>query len=66
MGIAPHIVEKLLNHSLPGLMQTYNRATYDAERQQALEAWSNYLLAFLSEPIGENVVPMRANAPQAA
>ena len=66
MGIAPHIVEKLLNHSLPGLMQTYNRATYDAERQQALEAWSNYLLGFSGEPAAANVVPLRANAPQAA
>jgi integrase len=65
-GIAPHIVEKLLNHSLPGLMQTYNRATYDAERKEALEAWSNYLLGFVSEPVGENVVPIRAMAPQAA
>jgi integrase len=66
MGIAPHIVEKLLNHSLPGLMQTYNRATYDAERKEALEAWSNYLLGFVNDPAAANVVPLRANAPQAA
>jgi len=66
MGIAPHIVEKLLNHSLPGLMQTYNRATYDAERREALEAWSGYLMGFAGEPAGENVVPLRAKAPQAA
>jgi integrase len=66
MGVAPHIVEKLLNHSLPGLMQTYNRATYDAERQEALEAWSSYLLGFIDQPARENVVPLRANAPQAA
>jgi integrase len=66
MGVAPHIVEKLLNHSLPGLMQTYNRATYDAERQEALEAWSGYLMGFVSEPAGENVVPLRAKAPRAA
>jgi integrase len=66
MGIAPHIVEKLLNHSLPGLMQTYNRATYDAERREALEAWSGYLMGFTGEPAGENVVPLRAKAPQAA
>jgi hypothetical protein len=66
MGIAPHIVEKLLNHSLPGLMATYNHATYDTERQEALEAWSSYLLGFTDQPAGENVVPLRANPPQAA
>jgi integrase len=67
MGIAPHVVEKLLNHSLPGLMQTYNRATYDAERQEALEAWSSCLLGFGREPVvGENVVPLHAEVPRAA
>jgi integrase len=66
MGIAPHFVEKLLNHSLPGLMQVYNRAEYAAERQEALEAWSSYLLGFISEPTGENVVPLRAKPSHAA
>jgi integrase len=66
MGTAPHIVERMLNHVLPGVMAVYNRADYDAERRDALEAWSNYLLGFVGEPAGENVVPLRAKAPQAA
>jgi integrase len=66
MGIALHVVEKLLNHSLPTLVGTYNRATYDAERQEALEAWSAYLRGFISEPAVENVVPLRAKASEAA
>jgi integrase len=66
MNIAPHIVEKMLNHSLPGVMQAYNRATYDAERQEALETWSSYLLSFIGQPDGENVVPLRAKAIEAA
>jgi integrase len=66
IGVAPHVVERMLNHTLPGLMQTYNRATYDAERQEALEAWSSCLLGFIGQPAGENVVPIRAKAPQAA
>jgi hypothetical protein len=66
MGIAPHIVEKLLNHSLPGVMGVYNRETYDAERQQALEAWSAKLLGFVDQPAGENVVSINSKAPQAA
>jgi integrase len=66
MGVAPHVVERMLNHTLPGLMETYNRATYDTERQEALEAWSTYLLGFVSDPAAANVVPLRANTPQAA
>ena len=66
MGIAPHVVERMLNHTLPGLMETYNRATYDAERREALEAWSAYLLGFSGESAAANVVPLRANTPQAA
>ena len=44
MGVAPHIVEKLLNHKLPGVLGIYNRAEYLPERQQAIEAWSTWLL----------------------
>jgi integrase len=66
MGTAPDVVERLLNHSLPGLMAVYNRAEYDAERREALEAWSGYLIGFVGEPAGENIVPLRAKAPQAA
>ena len=36
----PYIVEQMLNHILDGVMAVYNHATYDAERRQALEAWS--------------------------
>lgn len=43
MGIAPHIVERCLNHVLGGVMGVYNKATYDAERRDALEAWSSWL-----------------------
>lgn len=43
MGVAPYIVEKLLNHSFTGMLAVYNHASYDAERREALEAWSTYL-----------------------
>lgn len=39
LGIAPHIVEKILNHTLQGVMGTYNRAEYLEERKAALQAW---------------------------
>ena len=40
MGVPPYVVEKMLNHTFSGVMGVYNHATYDAERRQALEAWS--------------------------
>jgi len=40
LGVAPHIVEKLLNHTLGGVLATYNRHDYAAERIAATEAWS--------------------------
>lgn len=70
MGVAPHIVETMLNHSLGGVLATYNRAEYLTERQQALEAWAIALLALVDPEAadgGENrhvaeVVPLRPTA----
>ena len=36
----PHIVEKCLNHSMQGVMATYNRHEYAAERIEAAERWA--------------------------
>ena len=66
MGVQPYIVEKLLNHSFGGVMAVYNHAAYAAERQEALEAWSECLLRFTGEQSGENVVTLRAKASDAA
>jgi len=43
MGVAPYVVEKMLNHTFDGMMAVYNHASYDAERRDALEAWSTWL-----------------------
>jgi integrase len=61
LGVAPHIVEKLLNHSLGGIAGIYNQAPYDAERREALEKWSAWLTA-LVETRPADVVPMRRQA----
>ena len=34
LEVAPYVVEKLLNHKLHGLMETYNKAHYYDERFQ--------------------------------
>jgi integrase len=36
LDIPPHIVEKLLNHTMQGALKVYNRAEYESERIEAL------------------------------
>jgi integrase len=40
LGIAPHIVEKVLNHKLQGIMAVYNQAEYWEEKKAAWEKWA--------------------------
>jgi hypothetical protein len=58
MGVLPYIVEKMLNHTFGGVMAAYNHATYEAERREALEAWSAWLRGLTAMP--GSVVPIRA------
>lgn len=43
LGIAPHVVEQLLGHSLGGVMQIYNRSQYIPEKREALLIWGERL-----------------------
>ena len=43
LNIPPHIIEKCLNHRMQGVMGIYNRATYEAERIAAAQAWADEL-----------------------
>lgn len=40
LEVAPHVVEKLLNHSLGGVLAIYNRHEYTEERIAAAKAWA--------------------------
>jgi integrase len=62
LGVAPYVVEKMLNHTFDGTMAVYNHASYDAERRQALESWSDWLAKFTAAPAA--VVSLRAAARQ--
>lgn len=45
-GIAPYVVEKVLNHisgTISGVAAVYNRYFYDAERRDALDKWGSFL-----------------------
>ncbi|WP_318476357.1 tyrosine-type recombinase/integrase [Photobacterium leiognathi] len=43
LGVAPHVVEQLLGHSLGGVMAIYNRSQYLPEKRAALELWLDRL-----------------------
>ena len=40
LGVAPHVIEKMLNHTAEGVAATYNRAELEAERIAATKAWA--------------------------
>jgi integrase len=45
-GVAPHVVEKVLNHvsgTISGVAAVYNRYGYDGEKAKALEEWGDFL-----------------------
>jgi len=51
-GVAPHVVEKVLNHisgTISGVAAVYNRYAYDAEKREALDNWGRVL-----EQLGKN------------
>jgi integrase len=64
LGIAPHVADKILNHTagtIRGTALVYNRFEYFDERKAALEAWGRYIEGLIGrEP--QNVVPMRRAA----
>ena len=51
-GIAPYVVEKVLNHisgTISGVAAVYNRYGYDAERREALDKWGKFLSNLLEK-----------------
>ena len=61
IGIAPHIVEAVLNHisgAKGGIAGVYNRAQYATEKKAALERWAAHIEALISGRPAK-VVPMR-------
>jgi integrase len=60
IGIAPHVIEKVLNHStgqISGVAAVYNRHTYLREKTDALYAWARALQTIVGTP-ERNVVEM--------
>ena len=45
-GVAPHVIEKMLNHQMEGVMAVYNHAEYLPERKAAWHLWGRLLNAW--------------------
>lgn len=43
IGVMPHVIEKLLDHKMVGVMAVYNRAEYWPERKAAMILWHKKL-----------------------
>ena len=51
LGVLPHVTEKILNHTMHGVMAVYNRADYAAERIEAMQRWADEDLRSLNGQI---------------
>ena len=50
LGIAPHIIEQILNHQSghrAGVAGVYNRSSYEREVRSALAAWADHLRSLI-------------------
>jgi integrase len=56
IGVAPHIIEAVLNHvsgHKAGVAGVYNRATYEPEKRTALALWADHVLAVVEKREGK-------------
>ncbi|RYX86979.1 MAG: site-specific integrase [Bradyrhizobiaceae bacterium] len=58
MGVDVIVIERVLGHTMRGVMGTYQRNTFDNEKRAALTIWSDYLSGLI-KPQASNVVPLR-------
>ncbi len=57
LGVLPHVTEKILNHTMQGVMAVYNRADYEAERIEAMQRWADELDRILGHSAAVTVAP---------
>ena len=50
LGIAPHVISRILNHMETGVTAVYNRYSYDAEKRDALETWEKKIREIVRAP----------------
>src|SRR5215469_7688935 len=60
IGITPHVVDKILNHSsgkIAGVAKIYNRFEYLPDRKAALDAWAHHVESLI-RPSPSNVIEL--------
>jgi integrase len=65
LGVQVPVIEKVLNHSsgtFAGIVQVYQRHSFDAEKANALERWAAHVQGVVNGKRGGNVVPLRKRA----
>jgi integrase len=63
LGVQPHVIEAVLNHisgHKAGVAGVYNRATYAAEKRQALDMWGSHVAAAIDKR-ESNIAPLRSS-----
>jgi len=64
IGIAPHVIERVLNHAsgqISGLAAVYNRHTYIREKRNALNAWAQAIQAIVRQ-VDDNIALLHRSA----
>lgn len=65
LGVAPHIIEAVLNHRtgvIRGVARVYNRHAYDKEKRAALDAWALHISQLSGDRVrGEAPCPSQYN-----
>lgn len=51
LGVEPYIVEKLVNHSMSGVMAVYNKADYAEQRIAAANRWENHIINIVAKSV---------------
>jgi integrase len=57
LGVAPHVIEKVLNHvsgQISGVAAVYNRHGYQTEKREALSQWAAHLENLMPKQQGKN------------
>jgi integrase len=63
LGVLPHITEKILNHTMQGVMAVYNRADYAVERIEAMQRWADEIDRILGHSAEVNEAPGATHRP---
>jgi integrase len=61
LGVEVGIIERVLNHTMRGVMAVYQRYSFDKEKRHALSVWADFLTR-LTAPHESNIIPFKAGA----